>query len=342
MKVGYSCWGFLGAGVLDTPDGGRSWRRTLLDALADQHRIMLLQANRDLDEAGEDLTGTYTWDQGLPPLDALFLEWRWPLPGRNTTDCGTPGHTCDLHRQQQLLDHYTLKQGIPTIIWDTDHTLAPDDPLRHHPAVTVCELAFHPRPGTHTLLCPVADHDLDQADPHQLAARTRDLDLVYVGNQYGRDDAFSRYFAPAAARHSHQVAGKWTSTAAWPHVNFTGRIAHPEGRRLHERALTTVLLLPPRYAAAGAVSQRLFESVLAGCLPLGPGDARSIEVFVPPPLIVEDGRHASDLITHLWSLTPERHAELLQSCLSRLDLFRASRQVATVNRLLAISPPPLC
>ncbi|MDI5974060.1 hypothetical protein POF50_032745 [Streptomyces sp. SL13] len=120
MRIGYSFWGFIGPGIADTPDGGRSFRAPLLDALADRHQVILLQDNRDLHEAGDDLTGHYTFDAGLPNLDALFLEWRWPLPGRNTTACGTHGHTCDLHRQQELLDHYTLAGGLPTIAWDLD------------------------------------------------------------------------------------------------------------------------------------------------------------------------------------------------------------------------------
>src|SRR4051812_36411316 len=99
MLIGYSFWGFLGTGVTDTPDGGRSHRRALIDGIRERgHTIVFLQANRDLDEAGVDLTDTYQWDDGLPSVDALFLEWRWPIPGRNTIECGTPGHTCDLHR----------------------------------------------------------------------------------------------------------------------------------------------------------------------------------------------------------------------------------------------------
>src|SRR6266511_2377091 len=97
MLIGYSFWGFLGPGIRDTPDGGRSHRRTLVDGLrARGHDIVFLQANRDLLEAGDDLAGRYRWDSGLPELDALFLEWRWPIPGRTTTPraghapcCGT-------------------------------------------------------------------------------------------------------------------------------------------------------------------------------------------------------------------------------------------------------------
>ena len=44
MRIGYSCWGFLGPGILDTPDGGRSHRRTLVDGLgALGHQLVLLQ-----------------------------------------------------------------------------------------------------------------------------------------------------------------------------------------------------------------------------------------------------------------------------------------------------------
>ena len=78
MKIGYSFWGFLGNGITDTPDGGRSHRRPLVDALlARGHEIVFLQANRDLLEAGDDLGGTYSFDGGIPVIDLLFLVWRW-------------------------------------------------------------------------------------------------------------------------------------------------------------------------------------------------------------------------------------------------------------------------
>ncbi len=58
----------------------------------------------------------------------------------------------------------------------------------------------------------------------------RPLPLVYAGNRYDRDEAFAGFFAPAAARHRHRVAGKWTRTERWTHVTFTGRIAFPDVR----------------------------------------------------------------------------------------------------------------
>jgi hypothetical protein len=42
-------------------------RRTLIDGtLSAGHEVVFLQANRDLDEAGHDLTGGYAWEGGLP------------------------------------------------------------------------------------------------------------------------------------------------------------------------------------------------------------------------------------------------------------------------------------
>lgn len=225
MRIGYSFWGFLADGVNDTPDGGRSHRRTLIDGLAGLgHDVVFLQANRDLHEAGHDLRSHYTWDGGLPHIDALFCEWRWRVPGRNDTPCNSSGHTCDLHRQAEIIWHYTVRNSLATLLWDKDQQLLPAEPLRDRPNVTICEAALHPTPGAVRLLFPAADAALDAADPVGLARLPRDLPLVYVGNQYDRDKAFDTFFAPAAARSPHLVAGKWPRTERWPHVRFTGRI----------------------------------------------------------------------------------------------------------------------
>lgn len=336
MRIGYSFWGFLGPGITDTPDGGRSHRRTLVDGLiAVGHEVVFLQANRDMVEAGADLTGCYSWDAGLPAIDALFLEWRWPIPGRNTTACRSSGHTCDLHRQEELLAWYTLGRSTATLVWDKDLRLPAGSPLRRHPRVAVCEAALRPRTGAAGLLFPVRDADLDSAAPGALAARPRPVPLAYVGNQYDRDEVFAAFFAPAAARFPHRVAGKWTSTASWPHVAFTGRCPFTEVRSIYEAALCTVLLLPGRYARAGQMTQRLAEAVLAGCLPITPAGVSCAGAFTPAALHAADGDQVIRLISRLLDLAGTReHERLIADCLRRLDLFRLSRQVAAVNLIL--------
>ncbi|MET7948474.1 hypothetical protein [Micromonospora sp. NPDC005324] len=341
VKIGYSFWGFLGPGITDTPDGGRSHRRTLIDGLrAVSHEIVILQPNRDLCEASDDLTGRYRWDVGLPDLDALFLEWRWPIPGRNTTVCGRPGHTCDLHRQADLLHHYTHQLGTPTILWDKDRRLPAADPLRRTRNVTVCEPALHPTPGAVPLLFPVAGKAIDAADPTALVAQPRHTPLVYVGNQYDRDHPFDTYFAPAAAQLPHLIAGKWADTRRWPNLNFIGRVPFPRVSAIYADALATVLLLPARYAAAGQMTQRIFEAVLAGCVPLLPADVRGANAFVPSSLIVGDAadvRHRIGWLTEIAG-TGE-HASLITECLRHLDPFRLSTQLEVLDYLLRHPEP---
>jgi hypothetical protein len=346
MKIGYSFWGFLGPGILDTPDGGRSHRRTLIDTLRaaptarsrreDGHDVVFLQANRDLREAGLDLRNTYTWDAGLPALDCLFLEWRWPIAERNTTECGTAGHTCDLHRQAELIRHYTVQKRTPTLLWDKDLQLPQRDPLRRFSCVTVCEAALHPTPGARSLLFPVDDAVLDDADPVALAAKARPLPMAYVGNQYDRDDAFTRFFAPAAAHLPHRVAGKWTRTSDWPHVTFSGRCSFEEVEKIYSTALATVLLLPERYTRAGQMTQRIFEAVLAGCLPLTPATIHDAATFTPASLHVRDSEDVVAVVQHLGKLAgTSAHADLIAACLHRLDIFRVSRQVKTISQVMA-------
>ncbi|SDZ24306.1 hypothetical protein SAMN05444365_10816 [Micromonospora pattaloongensis] len=336
MRIGYSYWGFLGPGITDTPDGGRSHRRTLVDGLRTAgHDIVFLQPNRDLSEAGDDLTDHYRWDIGLPDIDVLFLEWRWPIPGRNTTPCGRPGHTCDLHRQADLLAHYTHRFGTPTILWDKDRQLPATDPLRRTRNITVCEPALRPTRGAVPLLFPVADTAIDAADPAALTALPRPTPLVYVGNQYDRDDAFDTYFAPAAAQLPHLVAGKWADTTRRPYLRFVGRVPFPRVAEIYADALATVLLLPRRYAAAGQMTQRIFEAVLAGCAPLLPADVRGSAAFVPQSLIVRNATDVRHRVGRLAEIAGTgEHARLIAKCLRHLNPFRLSTQLDVLDRLL--------
>jgi hypothetical protein len=337
MKIGFSFWGFLGTGITDTPDGGRSHRRVLVDGLVQAgYEVVFLQTNRDLTEAGDDLRSAYTWASGFPDIDVLFCEWRWPIPDRNTTPCGSAGHTCDLHRQDELLDRYTRALRLPTLIWDKDLQLPFSHQLRTAMNVTICEAALHPRAGAARLLFPVADTAMDRADPLALAGERRDLPLVYIGNQYDRDEPFDRYFAPVAAGTRHLVAGKWTDTRRWPHVRFTGRIPFPEVAPLYRQALTTFLLAPGRLAACGQYTQRLPEAVLSGCLPLTPAYLRSADHVVPSDLLIADAEQARAALAALSQIAGTgKHADLIARCLHHLDIFRLTRQIAAFSQVIA-------
>jgi hypothetical protein len=194
---------------------------------------------------------------------------------------------------------------------------------------------LHPHPGAVSLLFPVADRLLDTADPVALSRLERPITLAYVGNQYDRDEAFGAYFAPAARTVPHLVAGKWPRTERWPHVRFHGRVAFEAVEAIHRTSLATVILLPDCYAAAGHVTQRIFEAVLAGCLPITPTVIHSVARFAPHQLHAATGADVGRICRWLTEAAGTAdHSDLLKRCIQHLDLFRVSRQIAVLEQIL--------
>ncbi|MFG2651237.1 hypothetical protein [Streptomyces sp. NPDC048436] len=104
---------------------------------------------------------------------------------------------------------------------------------------------------------------------------------------------------------------------------------------MYSRSLATVLMLPKRYATAGQMTQRIFEAVLAGCLPLAPANIRFVERFVPDELIVRSGREVIERLSLLRSMAgTQRHVDLIAACLDRLRLFGLSGQVDALESVL--------
>jgi hypothetical protein len=342
IKIGYSCWGFLGQGIINTPDGGRSHRFVLLNELMRQNaQIIMLQSNRDLKETNEQIIiPGLTFDESYPEIDALFCEYRWPIPGRNVmVDIHSDQYTPDFARQQALLDHY-LQQGIPVCIWDKDQKLRHAEQASFpKEQVTVFEPAFQPQPGRGSLLFPCNETPTQTAiqslSHYRKAPHT--TKLIYIGNRYERDESFvefydtpSRTLVPPA-----QVYGKWEgSDEHFQHAQFHARVGFQEIPALYHRALATVLIAPDRYYQSGHYTQRLFEAVWGHCIPLVPAQYAYAEQIVPKALIVHD---AAEVVAKMaWlSSTPDREiALLLQRVLRNLELFSAQKQGATIMRTI--------
>ena len=122
IKLGYSCWGFLGQGIKDTPDGGRCHRFTFLKEIISHNvDIILLQKNRDLLEANEEIQHKgLGFSNKYPDIDILFLEYRWKIPGRNCeVKKKSSNYTPDYDRQSDLIKYYSERK-VPIFIWDKD------------------------------------------------------------------------------------------------------------------------------------------------------------------------------------------------------------------------------
>jgi len=335
MRIGYSFWGFLGDGIVDTPDGGRSHRATLIEALVGRgHDLVFLQRDRDRFEAADPVTPSRCrWSSGLPEIDLLVLEWRWPIAGRNCdVDPTGSDYTPDLDRQQELVEHYIVASRVPTCIWDKDLMMAPSEGLRQRRNVLVFEAALYPREGAHQLLFPMAEHALDRLRANPAPGATRRYDLVYVGNQYGRDDEFDAYFARPAAQLRHAVFGKWSRRQRWPHVTFRGRVGFPEVHKVYRTSIATPLLLPARYSRAGQMTQRIFEAALGGCVPLAPAEIRGVERLVPDDLRVKNGQDVLDACRRLARV--DLATDVLSALGDRLEIFRVSHQLERLGSAL--------
>jgi len=65
LRIGYSMWGFLSPGVLNTPDGSRAYQRSFAPAvIAAGHDAVFPQAHQDLVKADDNLTCRVLADQG--------------------------------------------------------------------------------------------------------------------------------------------------------------------------------------------------------------------------------------------------------------------------------------
>jgi hypothetical protein len=83
------------------------------------------------------------------------------------------------------------------------------------------------------------------------------------------------------------------------------------------------------------MSSRLFEALLAGCLPITPADIAHANQFTPRVLHVRNGAEVIERLDWFTGIAgSDEHAALIALCLPFMDRSRTSRQVAVACRLL--------
>lgn len=304
MRIGYLFRGFLGdvklaqdGSELSTPDGNATYSWSIEHECERRgYKLIPLGPNLDAPAAtalGGDLFASFSqrkrllsyermlargWaklsDRRLPELDLVLIEWRWPIPGRNTPEHrGTPGYQDDLERQRGVLHHY-LNRGVPIVVWDLDHKLLRSDLDAWGRGIRVIETSTRPRVETSavrveppTVTADLLQHDIDDRRPtHHLG---------YIGSRYERDGVIDEWIKPIARRGSHRVKfwGKWEPVdevrTRWPGINFAGRIGVRGFRDAYSRVAAVPLLAKPSYLESGFITPRPCEAVLFGSIPIG-------------------------------------------------------------------------
>jgi len=348
MKIGYSCWGFLGNGILDTPDGGRSHRIVLLRELIKQGvDIIMLQKNRDLIEANQNFSIEHlTFDSGFPEINALFLEYRWAIPGRNfNVDKNSFFYTPDFDRQKNLLEFYQNK-NIPILVWDKDQKLEleKEKNIRN---VIVFEPALKPRFNRRKLLFPIdeARKKKAQKELKKYSKNKKLFKLIYIGNQYERDESFQEFINKPAAELSEKamIFGNWNkypeiyekNLMKFPNVNFKGRIEFKNIYKIYKKSFATALIAPDRYYETGHFTQRLFEAMFELCIPFTPNKYIKIDEIIIKDFIVNSGNEMAEKIKEFQHRSDMELSKFFNLQFSLLNIFNVGAQAKIILKSIS-------
>jgi hypothetical protein len=313
LRIGYLFLGFLGdvklspdLRELSTPDGNATYSWTI-EHECNRRRWQLIPLGPNLDapaatHLGDDLFASFSrekrlasyermlirgWthlsDKRFPELDVVIIEWRWPIPGKNTlVDCNRPGYQNDLERQEEVLQVYS-NRGTPIVVWDLDHKVTEEDERKW--GFDVIETAVHPRRDHVRVEPPCLHSELLQFD---IDERRPMYHLGYIGSRYERDETIDRWIGPISGHvNGHRVKfwGKWEPAEEvrerWPGVYFAGRIGVKGFREAYSRVACVPLLAKDSYYGCGFITPRPAEAVLFGSVPVGLSGHLGVGDYVP-------------------------------------------------------------
>lgn len=305
MRIGYLFHGFLGDIKLDqngtevsTPDGNATYSWSIEHECNKRgYKLIPLGENLDAPAAsllGENLFSAFSnekrssgfermlrfgWtkrsDKLFPDLDLVLIEWRWPIPGRNTPDDrSSVNFQRDLDRQSEVMEYYS-DHDVPIVVWDLDHKLDTAYTTlwkKHSAKISVIETAVTPRRLATRVEPPFVMDDLLQ---HPIDRRMATHHIGYIGSRYERDDTIDEWIKPITPRHTHRAKfwGKWEPAEdvkiRWPGVTFAGRVGVAGFRSAYSRVSAVPLLAKQSYYDTGFITPRVWEAILFGSIPIG-------------------------------------------------------------------------
>lgn len=367
MRIGYLFRGFLGDVKMDahgnevsTPDGNATYSWSIEHECNRRgYKLIPLGPNLDAPAAerkgtalfdsfsGPDRTMSYErmlkrgWarlsDKKLPELDLVLVEWRWPIPGRNTPDDrGTIGFQPDLDRQVEVLQHYS-DLGVPIVVWDLDHKLTLDDEELLEDRVRVIETAVAPR----NILIPRTRVEppcvTKQLLWNKLDTRIPTHHIGYIGSRYERDETIDEWIKPITPYGTHRAKfwGKWEPAddvrARWPGITFAGRIGVKGFYDAYSRVAVVPLLAKQSYYETGFITPRPWEAILFGTIPIGLNGHLGIEQYTE--FVAKDAEDLLSIAKDLRAMSPIRREVIREEAAHKLSHMDVRNFVDTLERL---------
>lgn len=356
MRLGYSFWGFLGDHKMDvdgnelsTPDGNATYSWSIIhEAQRRGWQVYLMQEDRDTpawDRMGPNLFRAFSKDKrtqayrdlyrtagrDLPDLDVLLVEWRFPIPGRNTPEMiGQPGFQPDFLRQREILEYY-MDRGTKVIVWDLDHKLTRENEiylglLHIGGPAAIFETSVQPKDQLWKrtrVEPPTVIEDLLQFGEHYQYAKDKRGLLSYIGSRYERDDVITEYIGPVSDRFPESVHfyGNWMRTVEecrklWPNVTYHDRVTTKDFLRIYSRSLACPLLAKRSYIETGFITPRPWEAIIFGAIPIGIAQTRGIDQYCL--LTAASGKEMGNILADLKGATRSELRQLREESAHKL------------------------
>jgi hypothetical protein len=374
MRIGYLFRGFLGDikhdasnSEISTPDGNATYSWSIEHECNKRgYKLIPLGENLDAPAAmlfGDDLFNAFSkqkrssgyermirngWmklsDKLFPDLDLVLIEWRWPIPGKNTiNDKKSVQYQNDLERQLEVLHAYGAR-GTPIVIWDLDHKLTDfdEEDITHRFGikgdVDIIETAVNPNctgKTRHRVEPPFVMSELLQ---HSIDEKMPSHHLGYIGSRYERDETIDKWIGSIAPKGTHRVKfwGKWEPAddvkIRWPGINFAGRIGVKDFKDAYSRVAAVPLLAKKSYYSSGFITPRPWEAILFGSMPIGLNEHLGISQYCE--YVANNPQHLLELATWIRTISPIRRNVIREEAAHRLYYMDVSNFVNVLEGLV--------
>ena len=290
MNILYFYWGFLGDvkykpnGDLGSfPDGNAFYSWSIIRELQKRNNDVYIIEDRDkigYNKLGDNLFNSFAKKERLDcykklkifneniDIDYAIIEWRWPIPGRNTIDVkGTDIYQPDLEYMQNCIN-YCNKKNIPFIVFDLDYKINEED-IKKYNIKYIIELGnkWQNNKNVNSIRIQIP-FDFSIINEKQIKIDNIQNDCIYIGSRYERD--WCMHYLPK----NTVVHGNWLEPGhgdpihEFPNLIFKKRLSASEIFEPYNDSIATVLLAKKEYCEQGFMTARLIEAIFYGTVPL--------------------------------------------------------------------------
>jgi len=289
-NVLYFYWGFLGdvkykpnGEIGSFPDGNAFYSWSIISELQKQGKNVYIIEDRDkigYEKLQDNLFNSFAKKQRLNcyknlkifnkniKLDYAILEFRWPIPGRNTKDVkGQDIWQPDLEYFQNCVK-FCNDNNIPFVVFDLDYKIKNSD-IKKYGIKYIIELGDKWKNSNKVKSAKVQiPFDFSVINEKPIKANNIINDCVYVGSRYERDWCL-HYLPEKTVVHGNWLEpGHGDSANEFPHLDFRKRVSASEIFKPYNDSLVTVLLAKKEYCKKHFMTARIQESVFYGLVPL--------------------------------------------------------------------------